>query len=298
MKKIHFFTPVIIVLFNIPLKSFAQEKNALDSIVTDSASEKSYILVGTSYTSDIIFLGRKSSLRSPYFSVATGYYHKSGLFINSSISYLAASGENRVDLFTASGGYDYYKKNFSVGVSATGYVFNNKSYTAKSALTGNVNVYADNDFNILEVYLDGTAYFSSQSDFIFNAAISHNFYAGNDNLKISPAFSLYGGTQNYYRNYNNNLRFGRHMNDNESSNSMGTGMMTGSVFNILAYEFSVPVKYMLNQFQFFFFPAYSIPVNAATIKENQNTYKEDLTNSFFWSLGVNYKISKQKKQTL
>lgn len=286
---------VLAALMTVRLISFAQEKNPPDSIAADSASEKSYALVGTGYTSDIVFLGRKGSSSSPYFTMSAGYYHKSGLFINSSISYLAASGENRVDLFTASGGYDYYKKNFSAGVSATGYVFNSKSYTAKSALTGNLNVYADNDLNILKIYLDGTLYFSNQSDFIFSATVSHNFYADNDNLKISPAFSLYGGTQNYYSNYNNNLRFGRHMNDNGGSNSMATGMMNGTVFNLLAYEFSVQVKYMLSQFQFFFFPAYSLPVNAATITENQNTYKEDLTNSFFWSLGVTYKISKQKK---
>lgn len=296
MKKIIFFVIVFVALITVSVKSFAQVKNAPDSIAADSAHEKSYALVGAGYTSDIVFLGRKSSLRSPYFSVSAGYYHKSGLFINSSVSYLAASGDNRVDLFTASGGYDYYKKNFSAGVSATGYVFNNKSYTAKSALTANVNAYGDYDFDILEIYLDGTAYFSSQSDFIFNAAVSHNFYADKDNLKISPTFSLYSGTQNYYSSYNNNLRFGRHMSGNGGSASMATGMMGGGAFNVMAYEFSVPVKYMLNRFQFVFWPAYTIPFNAATITENQNTYQEDLSNSFFWSLGVYYKISKTKNK--
>ena len=292
MKKIAFFAIVLAALMTVRLKSFAQEKNTADSV----ASNESYALVGTGYTSDIVFLGRKSSSRSPYFSVSAGYYHKSGLFINGIISYLAVSGENRIDLFSASGGYDYYKKNFSAGVSATGYVFNNKSFTAKSALTANVNVYGEYDFEILEVYLDGTAYFSRQGDFIFSAVVSHNFYADKDNLKISPAFSLYGGTQNYYSNYNNNLRFGRHMFANGGSASMGTGMMSGAVFNMLAYEFSVPVKYMHNRFQFIFFPTYTIPVNAATITENQNSYKEDLSNSFFWSLRLYYKISKQKNK--
>ncbi|MBY0479690.1 MAG: hypothetical protein K2Q24_18740 [Chitinophagaceae bacterium] len=227
--------------------------------------------------------------------MSAGYYHKSGLFINSSISYLAASGENRVDLFTASGGYDYYKKNFSAGVSATGYVFNDKSYTVKSALTANLSAYADFDFDILELYADGTIYLSSQSDFIFSAAISHNFYTANDNLKISPTFSLYSGTQNYYSNYNNNQRFGQHMINTGNSNTMGTGMMTGDIFNIQNYEFSVPVRYDLKHFRFQFLPVYAMPVNPATITDNQNTYKEDLKNNFFWSLGVIYKFYKQKK---
>jgi hypothetical protein len=290
MKKNAFLGGFLFLLIMVQFRSLAQEKTATNSITTDSASEKSYALVGTGYISDIVFLGRKSSPRSPYFSVSAGYYHKSGLFLNGIISYLAVAGKNRVDLFTTSGGYDYYKQNFNMGVSATGYVFNNKSYTAKSALTGNVNVYADYDFDILEVYLDATAYFSNQSDFIFSTSVSHNFYADNGNLKISPALSLYGGTQNYYSNYNNNLRFGRHMFQSGGSSSTGAGMMSGVAVKILAYEFSVPVSYTLNKFDFSFFPVYAIPVSPATITNDLSSYKEDLSNSFFWSLGVRYKI--------
>ncbi|MBI1780159.1 MAG: hypothetical protein HYR66_02145 [Sphingobacteriales bacterium] len=295
MNKIKFYMIVVVTISTVSTKSFAQKKNAPDSLATDSTSQKSYVLGGAGYTSDIVFLGRKSSSRAPYFSVSAGYYHKTGLFISSSISYLAASGENRVDLFTASGGYDYYKKNFSAGVFATGYIFNNKSYTVKSALTANLSAYADYDFDILELYADGTLYFSNQSDFIFSAAISHNFYTANDNLKISPTFSLYSGTQNYYSNYNNNKRFGGHMLTAGGTNTMGTGMMSGGIFNIQNYEFSVPVRYDVKHFRFIFLPVYAMPVNPATITDNQNTYKEVLNNNFFWSVGVFYRFSKQKK---
>ena len=292
MKKIGFSIAFLIAVIAMPFESFAQEKTVTDTIVSNSASNKSYTLVGMTYNSDIVFLGRKNPIKSPYISASAGYYHKSGLFINGIISYLATAERKRIDLFTASGGYDYNKNNLIAGVSATGYVFNSKSYTVKSALAGNLNIYADYDFELLEVYLGGTVYLSNQSDFIFNATVSHNFYADNDNLKISPAFSLYGGTQNYYSNYNNNLQFGRHMINNGSPASTGTGMMGGGFFNILNYEFSVPVRYMFKRFQFVLLPVYAIPVNAATINNNQNTYKEDLVNNFFWSLGVNFKISK------
>ena len=292
MKKIGFSIAFLIAVIAMRFESFAQEKTVTDTIVSNSASNKSYALVGMTYNSDIVFLGRKNPIKSPYISASAGYYHKSGLFINGIISYLATAERNRIDLFTASGGYDYNKNNLTAGVSATGYVFNSKSYTVKSALAGNLNIYADYDFDLLEVYLGGTVYLSNQSDFIFNATVSHNFYADNDNLKISPAFSLYGGTQNYYSNYKNNLQFGRHMINNGSPASTGTGMMGGGFFNILNYEFSVPVRYMFKRFQFVLLPVYAIPVNAATINNNQNTYKEDLVNNFFWSLGVNFKISK------
>lgn len=283
----------MMMLLIVSVSSYSQEKKSPDSS-SAVIKESSYILAGTAFNSDIVFLGRKSSIKSPYISTSAGYYHKSGLFITGIVSYLAASQQNRIDLFTASGGYDYYKKNFSAGISATGYVFNNKSYTVKSALTANLNAYADYDFDILEVYADGTMYFSNQSDFIFSASVSHNFYTANDKLKISPTFSLYSGTQNYYSSYNNNKRFGQHMINTGGTNSMGGGMMGSGIFNIQNYEFSMPVKYELKHFQFLLFPVYAIPVNAATITNGVNTYKEDLSNNFFWSLGVYYKFLKNK----
>lgn len=284
---------LLMMLLIVSVSSYSQEKKSPDSS-SAVIKESSYILAGTAFNSDIVFLGRKSSIKSPYISTSAGYYHKSGLFITGIVSYLAASQQNRIDLFTASGGYDYYKKNFSAGISATGYVFNNKSYTVKSALTANLNAYADYDFDILEVYADGTMYFSNQSDFIFSASVSHNFYTANDKLKISPTFSLYSGTQNYYSSYNNNKRFGQHMINTGGTNSMGGGMMGNGIFNIQNYEFSMPVKYELKHFQFLLFPVYAIPVNAATITNGVNTYKEDLSNNFFWSLGVYYKFLKNK----
>jgi len=258
---------LLMMLLIVSVSSYSQEKKSPDSS-SAVTKESSYILAGAAFNSDIVFLGRKSSIKSPYISTSAGYYHKSGLFITGIVSYLAASQQNRIDLFTASGGYDYYKKNFSAGISATGYVFNNKSYTVKSALAANLNAYADYDFDILEVYADGTMYFSNQSDFILSASVSHNFYTANDKLKISPTFSLYSGKQNYYSSYNNNKRFGQHMINTGSSNTMGIGMMSGGIFNIQNYEFSVPVRYDLKYFRFQLLPVYAIPVNPATITDN------------------------------
>ena len=290
MKRIAFFGAFLFPLIMVQLRSLAQEKATTDSIAADSASKKSYALVGIGYTSDIVFLGRKSSSISPYLSAFAGYYHKSGLFINGGVSYLAASGENRIDLFTVTTGYDYYLKSFSAGIYGTKYFFNNKSYAVKSELSGYVGAYADYDFDIVDVYIDGSAYFSNTSDFILGAAVSHTFYAVNDNLTITPAVYLNAGTQNYYSNYNNNRKFRRNMMEGGGS-STGTGMMGGGgSFKVLDYELSVPVSYTLKKLRFSFTPVFAIPVNPATITNDQNTYKEELSNSFFWSAGVSYKL--------
>lgn len=292
MKKLHFFISVLIVLFIVPIKSGAQEKSTADSTVKYPMKEESYGLISTSYNNDIVFLGRKSSLKAPYITAQAGFYHKSGLFINGAVSYLASSAEKRIDLFTPTVGYDFYWKKFSTGISVAKYFYNNKSYTSKSALAGSLNVYADYNFDIVEVYVNSAAYFSNTTDFILGLGVSHTFYTAGDNLKFIPSVYLNAGTQNYYGNYSNNNRFGRHMLDGGSSGSIRTGMMGGSGFNVLDYELSIPVSYTLNKFQFSFIPVFAIPVNAAIITNNQNTYKEDITNNFFWSLDLRYKLSK------
>jgi len=291
MKNILLFASFLLVLFITPIKSIAQEKFNADSTEKESSDEKkSYGLVSTNYNNNIVFLGRKSFLAAPYLSAFAGYYHKSGLFINGGASYLAATGENRFDLFTLTTGYDFYLKNFNAGISGSKYFFNNKSYTVKSELSGYVSAYADYDFDIVDVYIDGSAYFSNTTDFILGAAVSHTFYAANDNLAITPTVYLNAGTQNYYSNYNNNLRFGRHMIGGGGSSPMGGGMGEAVSFYMLDYELSVLISYTLNKFRFSFYPVYAIPVNAATIANGPNIYKEDLSNSFFWSLGVSYKF--------
>ena len=290
MKKMQFLTSVIIVIFNIPLKSAAQEIASADSAIAKHTEEKSYGLVSTYYNSNIIFLGRKSSSKAPYLSSFAGYYHKSGLFINGGASYLVASGEKRVDLFTVTTGYDYSLKSFTTGIYGTKYFFNNKSTTVKSELHGYVSAYADYDFDVVEVYVDGSVYLGNTTDFILGAAVSHVFYTAKDKLRIIPTLYLNAGTQNYYSNYNNNLRFRRHMLDGSGSQSMGTGMAGMGSFKALDYELSVPVSYTIKKFKFSFETVYAIPVNAATITNDQNTYKEDISNSFFWSLGISYKI--------
>jgi len=288
MKKLIIYSSILIVLICIPPQtSSAQNISSLDSMRENQFEGKSYGLISTDYYNDIIFLGRKSSTKAPYLSVLAGYYHKSGLFINGGISYLAASGENRIDLFTAKVGYNFYLKSFSAGISGVKYIFNNKSYTAKSELSGNISAYVDYDFDILDVYIDASTYFGNTSDFIVGAGVSHAFYTFNDKLKITPSIYLNMGSQNYYSDYNNNQRFGRHMLNGVGSQSIGTGMM-GASMQVLDYEFSVPVSYSLSKFHFSFTPVFAIPVNPVTITNNQSTYKEDVSNSFFWSAGVSY----------
>jgi hypothetical protein len=73
-------------------------------------------------------MGRADSAKAPYLSPSVGYYHHSGIFVHTSLSYLTAPGEGRIDLITLSAGYEYYGENFLAGISVSEYFFSDYSY--------------------------------------------------------------------------------------------------------------------------------------------------------------------------
>ena len=70
----------------------------------DTLAEKSKFRIALAYASDYYFMGRVDSVRAPYLTPSLAYYHKSGLFIKTSLSYLHDSGflerESRLSVLT------------------------------------------------------------------------------------------------------------------------------------------------------------------------------------------------------
>lgn len=264
---------------------------------------KSYARVGLRFVNDYVYMGRTDSLQAPYLVPSFGYYHKSGLFVQGSFSYLTASGENRIDLYTLSGGYDYFGTRLSAGVSASGYFFSDKSYAVQSAMTGYGNAYIGYDFSLVEFYVDGSVGLSDQLDVFGGVELRRTVYAFNDRLLIIPSVYVNAGSQNYYNEYyatrNSKITKGKGYG---ASAGKGPGQVSTTTsspvkveevtrFRILDYELSTMLLYKLNDFRFSFTPTYAIPVNAATVSVDDTvTFKESLGNIFFWSVGLGYTI--------
>jgi len=83
----------------------------------DSTGVSSFATVGLRYRSDYYYMGRSDSVKVPYLIPSIAYYHKSGFFISSTLSYLTLEGSARVDLFTLSGGYEYFGRKWATGIS-------------------------------------------------------------------------------------------------------------------------------------------------------------------------------------
>ena len=282
---------LLFLLFNAPV--FGQEEEK-------AVKNKSYLAAGVNYISDAVFMGRKDSISAPYLYPSLLYHHKSGLYAKGSLSYLTKSDEGRVDLYLLTAGIDFNVKNFYGDISATKYFFNDKSYTVISGVEADITASLLYDFKIVNLSVAGSAYFSenSTSDFFLSSEISHDFITSDNSFQISPTAGIYLGSQNFYEQYYTYNRFGsRSRFDHDRSGGGGEPIIITEVvitesekFDIMAYEFSLPMFYTSNSFTFSFLPVLAIPQNEATLTVNGEVFKEELDETFYWMAGIAYRF--------
>ena len=257
----------------------------------DSTEVKSMGRVSLQYSSNSVYMGRTDSLSVPYLSPSIGYFHKSGFFINSSLSYLKTNETSRIDLFTLSAGYDYYKKNFSASFSLYEYFYNDLSYSVQSSLNTYGNVSLGYDFKKLIVYSDLSLGLSNGVDVFWSGEITQPFYVLKGALRISPSFFIKAGTQHYYDEYFST----------RSTFSTGKGGMTTTTqsiqvsdsekFQIMTYEAELNLSYRIKNFSVFSSLVYAIPVNPSLIVTADGTFEEELNNTFYWSSGIRLSLN-------
>lgn len=264
----------------------------------ETGGTQSFGRIGFKYRNDNVFLGRSDSIPAPYFTSQLGYYHKNGLFLDVATSYLARSEENRVDVFTASGGYDYLGNSLSAGGSVSAYFFNENSYAVQSTLSGFLNSYVGYDFRAFELIADGSIALSEKLDVLTGLELRRTFYFLSDRLMVTPSFLLNAGTQYYYEEYyltrssqvTKGNAFGKKQGQGSAGSSFEFVAMDDSrKFKVLDYELSVYTVFKAGSFRLTAAPTLAFPVNPSTVRIDQTvTFEEDLKNIFFWSAGIAY----------
>jgi hypothetical protein len=328
MKQLYLFASLIISL-SVP----SQNLNAQDSLagnnnlpkvkfvdtstsknIEDSSEylfpRKSHFMASLTYLNNNVYLGRKDSVATPYITPMFGYYHKSGLYINGSVSYLAIANESRIDLITAEAGYNIRAGNFEGQASAAKYWYNASSFNVKSEIKGSLAFFAGYDFGFIKPTLTPALYFGEKMDISLTMGIEHSFYFDDDDIEITPAINVNASTENFYSSYYELRRYSEKRKKRSTSvNETISGTLPNAgQFQILDYELTAPISYTLNKFTLNFSPVYAIPVNPAIISlstkignEAPKTTNslEAVSNSFFFQLGITYKFSiKVKKQTI
>ena len=278
---------VTVILFLSPQVATAQ---SYKSLASDTIADKSELRIGIQYTNDYYFMGRVDSAMAPYLSPSIGYYHKSGLSIRSSLSYLTSSDEGRIDLYTLSGGYDYYGKKMVAGLSVSEYFFNDLSYAVQANMSTYLKAYVGYDFSAFMLYADARVGFSESTDAFLGAEINRTFYALKNKLRITPAVYINAGTQKYYSEYYNTRSTqtgsGRGRGGQQPIPALDAQILESEKFKILDYEADLQVSYKIRNVRFYISTTWTFPVNPATIVTTTGISKEDLKNGFYWSSGV------------
>jgi len=65
---------------------------------------------------------------------------------------------------------------------------------------------------------------------------------------------------------------------------------------MMAVEFSLPMWYSTKSLTFSFLPALVVPQSKATILLDEVLVEEDLKETFYWMVGLNYKFGKKITQ--
>ena len=266
-------------------------------------AKKSYFKASTSYLTNAVYGGRKDSLVNPYITPSIGYFHKSGFFIEGSLSYLAASGDSRIDLFALQTGYDFtFRDKLYGGFYASKYFYANSSTAVRSESKGSLggNLSYDPGFATFSGGADLS--FSKKTDINVIGAISHPFYIGDtgNEWSITPTTSVNLGTQNYYQDYlvNRKSKVGRRSSGGKKGSNSGSAVTStvktnsSSSFNLLDYELSLPITYDGKKWGVYFTPIYAIPQNPISIPSSTGTgYEtESLENTFYADLGIYIKF--------
>ena len=297
--------------------SSAQQTTAL----SDSLSKKegtSYFKADVNYLSNNVYNGRKDTLPVPYLTPTFGYYNKSGLYVESSVSFLTSSYAFRPDLFTISGGYNFdIGDNFSGSLSADKYFASKQSVSVRSEIKGTVSATASYNIpNIVKLTAGGSYVFSSgKPDVLLNGGISHPFTFGEDDeWSVEPTFVFNGGTQNYYDSYHKKrtLKTGSKKKKQTTTPGITTTTTVASLnpnrFVLLDYEASAPMYYDAKKWGAYVIPTFAIPQSPDTylttttiVRTNRNgvsgtpivTQKqtpEHIENSFYVQVGVYFVI--------
>jgi len=260
----------------------------------DSTGEKSQVRVGLKYTNDYFYMGRSDSAIAPYLSPTLTYYHKSGFFLHSSLSYLTAKGEGRIDMITLAGGYDYYRNNLTLGISLLQYFFSDESYNVLAEMSTYLNGYLGYDFRWFNTYIDASLGFSENTDLFLGVEINRTFYLLNYKLLITPSVYMNAGSQAYYNQYYTNRSTqtgagkgkGKASPQQPSTPTQSPQILAATEFQFLDYEAGMNLTYKIQKIRLFVDGTWTFPINPATIVTDTGVYEEELKNGFFWSTGV------------
>ncbi len=247
---------------------FAESGLMAQSDIADSANiSKTEFIAGATYNSALNYYGRIDSLKSKAFYPFVGINFKNGLYINSSFIFINNKLSTTYAATIAEGGYQFKNKseNWTCNLYANAFFYQVNNSLIQSALKGTAGINVTNLNKIINVNFGGDVKWSTDLDYGISAGLDHTFRIenmGKGIIVIDPSSYVYAGTQKFTKTFyeKKNILFFPAGEQLITSNS--------KKFDILSYEFSVPVVYGLGKMNIIVSPAYVLPENLITVDES------------------------------
>ena len=255
MKKI-----LILILVSVCFGCFVQAQ-------TDSTKKsKPQLKLSVNYNSNLNYYGRTDSLRSSGFFPLAELWFTENFYIDAAPIFVnneSASFEYAGTVATA--GYQFFTsdKKWFGNFYVLKPFYESNSQLVQSALKAQGAFSLTNLNKLVNVTGGADVKYSDKLDFGVTGGLDHIFrkqFEDNSVLVVDPSAYLFAGTQEFTRSYY------------KKSNFLifpGVGQTVSQEvknFNILSYEFSVPIIYAKQKFQLLFTPAYVIPQNLITVE--------------------------------
>lgn len=271
---------IIILSFSLLFFQFAFAQS--DS----TQKQKPKIKIGINYNSGLNYYGRTDSLKSSAIFPSAELWFTKDVYVSASPVFV----NNAVQSFEYAGtvtslGYLHTTDKWITSVYILKPFYKQSSELVQSALKAQTGLSFSRLNKILNVTVGGDLKYSDKIDFGATAGLDHlvkKQLKDNSVLVIDPSVYAYAGTQNftntYYKKKNGFLLFpGSTEQVNESVTK----------FNVLAYEFSMPVVYAKGKWMVLVTPSYILPQNLVTIA-NRPDLSERGQNMFYATVGLKY----------
>ncbi|WP_242923320.1 hypothetical protein [Pontibacter liquoris] len=254
-----------------------------DTTPADSVTKKGWWTVSLETANNSSFYGRNTAKQYPYVAATVSYVHNTGLWA-SATTYQLFNTEDYIDETDVSAGYSFKISPRATGnISYSRFIFSENTPLVKSVTANALTANAAVDWKILYTALTSSYVFGGSSD-VFVVLENSRYIAlnplwkGKRAIGLDPKISLTGGTQEFSETHTiteqnkksvggaiggilDPLKPGNGNSGNNGGTTTTTTTTTVHRFQLLNYEFLLPVVVSLGNFELEPSWRYSIPVN-------------------------------------
>jgi hypothetical protein len=269
--------------------SVAQIKDTVAVGDPGSVQDKTHFIIGATYNSGMNYYGRVDSLSTKGIYPFLGLALKSGLYANATFVFIRNSLQSQYAATLLEGGYNFkdHKGNWSGNLAVSRFFYQADIDLIQSAVRETAAASITNLNKIINVTFGINAKWSDQSDFGAQAGLDHILrfphIFGDGVIVLDPSANVYAGTQNFTQTYyeKKNILIFPVAEQQVTTNSR--------MFNILAYEFSLPVVYGYKKLNLILSPAYILPQHLLTVPGNPEA-SERGSNLFYVTATIKFTL--------